>query len=178
MLSYNNCYSAHMARGAASGGADSRDAALDDATDAVLWASRVLVAVAARSLAATEDEITLPQHRALVLLATGGRQNVGSLAEALGVHPSTATRLCDRLVAKGLIERTAAPGDRREVRVRLSRAGGELLRAVMARRRSEIRRIVARIDPDARQALVAAFTAFGEAAGELPDDAWKLGWMA
>ena len=38
-------------------------------TDAVLVASRALVGVAARSLAETEDTVTLVQYRALVLLA-------------------------------------------------------------------------------------------------------------
>jgi len=40
--------------------------------DTVLAASRALVAVAARSLAAAGDEVTLPQYRALVVLAARG----------------------------------------------------------------------------------------------------------
>src|ERR1700738_3606732 len=80
----------------------------DPTTDAVLMGSRALVGVAARSLAATEDTITLVQYRALVLLASRGDLNVGALAERLGVHQSTATRLCDRLVTKGLIERATS----------------------------------------------------------------------
>ena len=41
-------------------------------TDALLTASRALVAVAARSLAAVDDDVTLPQYRALVVLAVAG----------------------------------------------------------------------------------------------------------
>jgi hypothetical protein len=37
----------------------------DELVDTVLAASRALVAVAARSLAAAGDEVTLPQYRAL-----------------------------------------------------------------------------------------------------------------
>ena len=44
-----------------------------DSVDAVLVASRVLVGVAARSLAAIEDTITLVQYRTLVLLASRAR---------------------------------------------------------------------------------------------------------
>ena len=69
---------------------------LPTVTDAVLRASRALVGVAARSLAEVEDDVTLPQFRALVVLAAGERQ-LGELAEALDVHPSSATRLCTRL---------------------------------------------------------------------------------
>jgi len=74
------------------------EAAPDDLVDTVLAASRALVAVAARSLAAAGDEVTLPQYRALVVLAASGPQGTADLAAALAVNPSTATRMCDRLV--------------------------------------------------------------------------------
>jgi DNA-binding MarR family transcriptional regulator len=85
-------------------------AAADELVDTVLAASRALVAVAARSLAAAGDEVTLPQYRALVVLAARGPQGTAELAAALAVNPSTATRMCDRLVRKGLIRhRRAGP---------------------------------------------------------------------
>jgi len=152
------------------------DVALDDAVEMVLVASRALVGVAARSLGQTESEITLPQYRALVLLASRGEQNVSSLAEALDIHPSTATRLCDRLLAKGFIARSTSAESRREVTVGLSTAGKGLVRAVTARRRKELRRIVGELDPAAQRQLVEAFATFASAAGEVPDQAWKLGW--
>src|SRR5262249_43561331 len=91
--------------------------------DAVLTSSRALVGVAARSLAETEETVTLVQYRALVILASRGEINVGGLAAALGVHQSTATRLCDRLVSRGLVDRDFAPDNRREVVISLTRAG-------------------------------------------------------
>jgi DNA-binding MarR family transcriptional regulator len=147
-----------------------------EAAAAVLFASRALVAVAARSLASAEGAVTLPQYRALVLLASRGEQNVGTLAEALGIHPSSATRLCNRLVAKNLIERDTSPDSRREVTVALSAEGQAVIRSVTNRRRGEIRRIVARLDPRTRRSVAHALTAFADAAGEVPDDAWMLGW--
>jgi hypothetical protein len=48
--------------------------------DTALAASRALVAVAARSLAAAGDEVTLPQYRALVVLAAQGPQGTAELA--------------------------------------------------------------------------------------------------
>ncbi len=152
------------------------DLALDEAVDMVLVASRALVGVAARSLAQTESEITLRQYRALVLLGSRGEQNVSSLAEALEIHPSTATRLCDRLLAKGLIARSTSLESRREVTLGLSTAGKGLVRAVTARRRKELRRILAGLEPVAQRQLVEAFATFARAAGEVPDHAWKLGW--
>ena len=102
--------------------------------------------------------------------------NVGTLANALEMHQSTATRLCDRLVGKGLVDRSHPAGSRREVFVALTSAGQALVRAVNARRRNEIGKIMSRM-PSARRALLTdAFSEFADAAGELPDDAWKLGW--
>jgi DNA-binding MarR family transcriptional regulator len=150
----------------------------DDAIGSTLLASRALIGVAARSLSKTESDLTLGQYRALVLLNTRGPQIVGALADALGIHPSTATRLCDRLLAKGLIERTPSPVNRREVTVALSGKGRAIVRDVATRRRREIRRIVAKLDRATQRKLVDAFDAFADAAGELPDDAWKLGWTS
>ncbi len=143
--------------------------------DAVLLASRVLVAVAAESLADL-DEITLTQYRALVVLASRGSQNPSSLAEILEVNPSTATRVCDRLVARDLLDRQTATDSRREVRLEVTAAGQELVATVTRRRRAALARIVRRLSPKQRTQLVDALTAFGEAAGEVPEQAWSLGW--
>src|SRR5690242_9451391 len=146
--------------------------------DAVLGASRALVGVAARSLAETEDTVTLVQYRALVLLAARGATNVGTLADALAVHQSTATRLCDRLEKRGFVERSAPPQSRREVVVTLTQAGRALLRSVTTKRRAEIEAILRRLTAKQRAAVTDAFRLFAEAAGEVPDDAWKLGWTS
>jgi DNA-binding MarR family transcriptional regulator len=147
-----------------------------DVTDAVLVASRALVSVAARSLALVEDRVTLVQYRALVVLGSRGAMNVGMLADVLGLHQSTATRLCDRLVTKGYIDRQTSAESRREVLVALTAQGRALVRTVTARRRAEIKAIVARLPSAQRSQLVDAFAAFADAADEVPDAAWKLGW--
>ena len=150
----------------------------EDAADATLRASRALVGVAARSLAGIEDTLTFVQYRALVLLAARGVLNVGRLADELGVHASTATRLCDRLAEKNLISRATSTESRREVEIELTIEGRALVRSVTNRRRREIVKIVGRLDREALEALVAAFSAFADAAGESPDSAWKLGWTS
>ena len=151
---------------------------LTDAAEAALVASRALVGVAARSLAAIEATVTLVQYRAMVVLASREGLNVGSLAEALGIHASTATRLCDRLAEKELIDRHTSTASRREVVLGLTAEGRALVRAVTARRRREIVKIIGHLDETQRAALVAAFETFADAAGETPDSAWKLGWTS
>lgn len=145
-------------------------------TDAVMTASRVLVSVAARSLADHEEEVSLQQYRALVVLASRGPQRPGDLAVALGVDPSTATRLCDRLVRKQLISRRRAGSDRREVRLDLTRTGNRLVDNVTQRRREEIEQLLRAVPISERGNLVRAFEAFGRAAGEVPDGEWQRSW--
>jgi DNA-binding MarR family transcriptional regulator len=144
----------------------------------VLTASRALMGVAVRSLAAVEGDVTLAQYRALVLLVARGDQNVSDLADALGIHASTATRLCDRLVAKGYMGRVTSADSRRETTLSATTRGRAVVRTVSNRRRREVTRIVEQMSRDERHRLQDAFDAFAAAATEaaFPEDAWKLGW--
>ena len=147
----------------------------DDAlVEVLLTASRALVGVAARSLADI-DEVTLPQFRALVVLATRPGTTVSDLAHVLDVHPSTATRLCDRLVAKKLVRRRSATTDRRSTELYLAAAGTRLVERVSSRRRRDLAAIASRLSPDQQRHAVEAFLAFGEAAGEV-GGADLFGW--
>ena len=144
--------------------------------EAVLGASRVLVAVAARSLAGAAEEVTVQQYRALVVLAANGPQRVLSLADALNVTSSTATRMCDRLIRKGLVRRRTARADRREVHITLTAAGKELVDEVTRRRRIEISEILAKIPEPDQAAIIDLFDKLAEAAGEKPTRDWVGGW--
>jgi DNA-binding MarR family transcriptional regulator len=148
----------------------------DVVVDAVLSASRVLVAVAARSLAEVADEVTLTQYRSLVVLASRGPQSVAALAEAVAVTPPTASRLCDRLVRKGLVRRREDTRDRRAVRLALTITGRELVDAVTLRRRAEITRLLDVVPLDAQRAMVASLQLLAAAAGEVPEQDWTTGW--
>jgi DNA-binding MarR family transcriptional regulator len=148
----------------------------DELVDAVLGASRALVAVAARSLAGVAEDVTLPQYRFLVVLASRGPQRLADLATALGVDRSTATRMCDRLVRKRLVTRRRTREDRRAVRVSLTGTGAELVAEVSRRRRGEIATIVARMPASHRDRVVRALRSFADAAGEVPEQDWSLGW--
>jgi DNA-binding MarR family transcriptional regulator len=146
----------------------------EELADAVLTASRALVGVAARSLAAVEEEVSLSQYRLLVVLASRGPQRIATLAEALGVNPSSATRLCDRLARRGLVRRRRTTADRREVRVSLAPLGRALVQEVTARRRDEIGRLLADVPAAQRDRIVEALEALARAAGEPPEREWAF----
>jgi DNA-binding MarR family transcriptional regulator len=148
-----------------------------DVVEALLSASRALVGLAARSLADLDADVTLPQYRTLVVLAARGPQRAAEVAVELGVTPSTGTRMCDRLVRKGLIRRTRTASDRRSVRLTLTPAGRALVDEVTTRRREELQRIVAAIPVSSHAALVRGLRAFTYATGEPRDDEWWLGWQ-
>ncbi len=148
----------------------------DAVIDSVLAASRVLVAVAARSLSDIAEEVTLVQYRTLIVLASRGPQNLAGLAEALCVTPATATRMCDRLVKKDLIARSAASGDRRHVHLDLTKKGVALVTSVTRRRRHEIEKVVNAISAEERPVIVQALSRLAAAAGEVPEQDWSMGW--
>lgn len=154
---------------------------VDAVTRAVLTASRLLVSLSARSLAAVEDSVTLPQFRLLVVLSSQGPANLVTLADRLGVKPSTAMRMIDRLIAAGLADRQVNPNNRRETTLRLTPAGLAVVEDVTSRRRNEIAAVVERLDSGQRAALISALNAFTEAGGEpaapgKPGDVYPLGW--
>jgi DNA-binding MarR family transcriptional regulator len=139
----------------------------DEITDALLSAARLLVALSARSIAHVDQAITIPQMRTLVILSTRGPSKIAVLAGLLGVQPSTATRMVDRLVAAGLIDRKPNPESRRELIVEPTERGREIVVAVTARRRAEIAAVVARMPAADRAGLIRALAAFSAAGGEL-----------
>jgi DNA-binding MarR family transcriptional regulator len=140
--------------------------------DAVLTASRTLVAVATQSLGAAAEETTIAQYRALVVLASRGPQRMVDLARSLNVTPSTAGRMCDRLLRKGLIRRQRARADRREVLVSITSAGRQVVDTATERRRMLLAQILARVPVQQRPAIAEAFRSFAGAAGEVPDSEW------
>lgn len=164
--------------GEATGCAPGERGEVDPLTEAMLTASRVLVAVSARSLNEVEDRVTLAQFRALVVLASRGAMRLTSLSELLAVNPSTAMRMAERLHAAGMIDRAPNPDNRRESILSLTDGGREVVEQVTARRRSEIAAIVERMPRTHREGLVRALRAFNAASGEPPagHDPIPLGW--
>ena len=155
----------------------SADLSLDPDVEVVLAASRVLVGIAAQALAPTAEVLSVAQLRALMILATRGPMTLTTLAADMAIHPSNATRACDRLVAAGLLGRRDNPADRRHLRLELTTAGRTLIDDVVARRRDAIARILTRMTTAHRQALTQALAHFAAAGGEPPSgELGTLGW--
>ena len=144
---------------------DERD---DEAVDAALAAANVMMRVAARSVLEVEDLVTTPQLRVLMLIALSGPQNLGAVAAELGVHPSNATRTCEKLVQAGLILRSEDTTDRRYTLVALTPSGSELVEHVIERRRAAMQEVLDGMSDDDRSLVATAFERFAAAAGGEP----------
>jgi DNA-binding MarR family transcriptional regulator len=148
-----------------------------DQIDAVLRASRALVGIAAASIAEVDGSVTLPQLRVLVMVDTKGPLNLAAVAAGLGVNPSNASRICDRLIRADLLDRQDSPDDRRNVTLSLTDTGSQLVNKVIKHRRTAIIRVLRDMDPDDRELLAKALDRFATAAGEPHvDDAVRLIW--
>lgn len=151
----------------------------EDEVDAVLAACRVLVAVTARSMAAASEVTDLLHLRVLVVLSSGPPLSLGALADAVGIHLTRASRVCDRLVTRGLVDRADDPENRRQLLLRLTSSGRDVVDRVMHDRAEQIRPVLARMSPAERQGLVASLVEFTRASGDLAaHDLWALGWRS
>lgn len=121
------------------------------------------------SLAAQGAALRLSPHqlRALRILEAAPGLNLTALARRMDIGPPTASRLCDRLEAAGLLEREAHPHRRREVRLRPSAHGRRVLAEVAELRTRALASAMAAMAPGDRAAMrrgLVAFLLAGEAA--------------
>ncbi|MFI5683162.1 MarR family winged helix-turn-helix transcriptional regulator [Streptomyces sp. NPDC051636] len=114
------------------------------------------------SLAAQDAALRLSLHqlRALRTLEAAPGVNLTALAERLDIGLPTASRLCDRLEAAGLLERALHPHKRREVQLRLTTHGRRVLGDVAAHRRQALAAALAAMRPAERSALRRGLRAF------------------
>jgi DNA-binding MarR family transcriptional regulator len=144
--------------------------------DTLVAASRVFVALSVQSLAEVDEVVTLVQLRALFLLTSQGPANLSTLAEALGVHASNASRTCEALVSMGLLDRRDDPNDRRNVVLAPRERGRQVVRAVLDRRSDLLAELRGRLSPADRTALTGPLQRLVEAAGDVPaNDIWSVG---
>ena len=114
---------------------------------------RACAAIAEESIERVAPEVTLQQFRALMVLHEDGPQNAAALADALGIARSTLTRLADRLVRDGLINRATDPTDRRAVLLSVSQRGSRTAQRVKAWRLRELARRFADVPSEERPAV-------------------------
>jgi DNA-binding MarR family transcriptional regulator len=114
----------------------------------------------------SEGGLTIAQLRLLMALRDEDGLPVGSLAELLGVNPSTITGHVDRLVKQDLVRREEDAIDRRIVRNYLTDDGRAVVTAVLHVAGQYIVNILRRLDDADLDALDAALVSLNRAAAD------------
>ena len=104
------------------------------------------------------------QMRVLLTLEHQDGINLRTLCDALSSAPPATSRLCDRLVAAGFVERVIGKADRREVRLHLSIRGRAFLDELRARREEQLQAVLRLMPTGKRAALLEGLEAFCDAA--------------
>lgn len=113
--------------------------------------------------------VTLSQCMVLELLHQDGAKSPREIADALGLDPSTVTRVVDVLVRDGLLRRARDEReDRRRVLVSLTARGRRLAGDLEACADDFCERILRRIPRDRREDVIHALRVLVEAIDELP----------
>ncbi|MFF5084329.1 MarR family winged helix-turn-helix transcriptional regulator [Actinoplanes sp. NPDC000266] len=139
-------------------------AAIDDAAQALLLAWDV-------SREQVTPRLSSVQLSALLAVERSEGLNLGGLAAELSMLLSSASRLCDRLVASGLVERVPGRADRREIALYLTPASRALLTELRRIRRQSMTTVLEKMSPAGRAALLRGLTEFAAASGESGESA-------
>jgi DNA-binding MarR family transcriptional regulator len=127
---------------------------------AVDAAAESLILTVGRSAEDLHPKISPPQLRALLVLEQRETTNLGELAAELGTIASSASRLCDRLQAAGLIVRRPGRPDRRAICLELTEEAVRLLERLREARRSQLAAIVGQMSTAGAAALLSGLEEF------------------
>jgi len=100
------------------------------------------------------------QLQAMLVIERDEGLNLRALAESMNMILSSASRLCDRLAAAGLVQRVASQIDRREVSLMLTPSGRAALRDLREDRRRRLESVLSRMAPAGRSALLRGLREF------------------
>lgn len=100
--------------------------------------------------------VTPGEARALLHIAAREGERQTQLAERMGIEPMTACGYIDRLEKRGLVTRTVDPSDRRAKQVSVTQAAGPLVDAIVAATAAMREDILAGLDADEREIMIAA----------------------
>lgn len=120
-------------------------------------------------LDALHAELTMAQFRALLVLAHEAPLAIGALGEKLGIGLPAASRIVDRMVQDGLVDRSDDPTDRRRALVRLSPRGQQAIDRIHQGRQSiqgRMRGLLLKLPDEQLEQLKRIYEALARIAGD------------
>jgi DNA-binding MarR family transcriptional regulator len=127
--------------------------------DVLLELARAVVGISTRA-ADQLGPLSVVQLRALTVLRGLGVGNLGQLADGMGVTVSTTSRLVDRLVTAGLVDRRPSPRSRRELALAVTGQGAAILDRYDDLRLVGLRALLDGVRPDRRGPVLASLAEF------------------
>ncbi|WP_372514991.1 MarR family winged helix-turn-helix transcriptional regulator [Streptomyces ortus] len=147
----------------------------DTLTDQVLDAVESVVSLWWAAASAAPPRLPTRQLLALRTVRRPPELNLTALAEHLGIGLPTASRLCGRLEAAGLLQRTVQPHNRREVQLVITSQGRRLLADVTEHRSQGLTGVLAAMTPGERASLKQGLHAFHRAHARVRPQPPRLG---
>lgn len=120
-----------------------------------------------RALVHEGMDLTYNQYKTLLTIADRGDCSLGDLAGELEVAMSSASQMVERLVGQGLVHREQAAGNRRQVVIRLTAAGEDLISELERGILRGYERVLARLPEQEQEALVHSFENIARILGQL-----------
>jgi len=111
-----------------------------------------------------ESDLSPSQVNILMRLHFRGMCDVSAIGEQMGVTNAAASQAVERLVQKGLLDRTEDPVDRRVKQLRLSPRGEKLVEESFEARRRWMDGLTGVLSPEQQEEIAAALTALTDAA--------------
>ena len=134
----------------------------DDLAGALDDALAPVFALAVRATGLLLHRVSASQFQALLHIEQAGSLNLGGLAEAMSVIPSSATRLAQRLLAADLISRAPAVHDRREVLLTLTPTGARVVASARQLRREQLESALLGMSERDRRSVLHGLRLLGE----------------
>ena len=121
------------------------------------------------------DEVTSPQVLVLVALSRAPGMDQRTLGASVSLDRSTTADVVDRMMKRGLLERTRDPNDRRRNILRLTIEGAELLKSIAPKTETMNAHLISVLPIEDQAELIRLLRAFVNKAEllvqEKPDDA-------
>src|SRR4051794_24211755 len=102
--------------------------------------------------------ISSTQLHVLLLLESKGSMPMSRLADLLEVSLPNVTGIVERMVERGLVERTRSDDDRRVVGVAMTDAGRETVEEIDMIRRSQLAAVICRLSAQQQERALRTFT--------------------
>ena len=134
--------------------------ALLDAVPPLMWHIR-------RSMRSFRRGLSMPQFRAMVLLANEPDASLSAVADHLALSLPTTSRMVSGLVAKGLLTRQDCAADRRQVSLGVTSKGRAVLDAAWSGTGRDLAGHLAGVPAERRASVVAAMAVVRDLFGSL-----------